>query len=1307
MRHAVLLFSILAAAGSADVSHADGSRPAVIAYVFPRDRVLDPTEIRAEKLTHINFAFANLVGGRVVEGAPHDAENLGVLTGLRRDHPHLRILVSVGGWSWSKGFSDAALTAKSRSVFVASAVDFVGRHDLDGLDVDWEYPGLPGDGNRHRAEDKENFTALMADLRAALDALGARRGKHLVLTFAAGASQDFLAHTEMAKVQRSVDFVNLMTYDFRVAEAGDPAGHHANLYPSPADPRQVSADGAVRDFLAAGVPAAKLVLGVPFYGRVWEGMSSRAGLYREGRPPRQPIDTSHAALAALVGREGWVREWDATAQAPFLWNEALKAFVTYEDEESLRVKGRYVLAKGLGGVMFWEYHADRTGALLDTLDSVLSGGDALPLSGVWRFELDPADEGMVSSWEERTLADRIRLPGLLQAQGKGEDVAVDTKWTGQIVDRSFFTSPRYEPYRRPGNVKVPFWLQPDKHYVGPAWYERDVLVPPEWKGRRVVLHLERPHWQTIAWLDGKLLGSSDSLSTPHEYDLGAALDPGQHRLTIRVDNRLVVDVGTNSHSVSDHTQGNWNGIAGRVELRAGSPVWIEDLQVYPRPASRSTVVRGRIGNSTGAAGRGTLRIGVFVPEPLRAGGPPAPGDRTPLASKAIDVSWDASGGAFEFETALGASAPTWDEFSPVLLRLAATLEAGETRVRREVRFGLREIATQGTQFTVNGRKAFFRGTLECAIFPKTGHPPTDVDSWRRVVRIAKAHGLNLIRFHSWCPPEAAFTAADEEGFYYQVEVASWANGSTRIGAGLPIDEWLYRETERILKAYGNHPSFVLLPYGNEPEGREAEFLGRWVEHWKGLDERRLYTSASGWPQIPGNQFHVSPDPRIQAWGAGLASRVNAKPPETRTDYRDYVGARSVPVISHEIGQWCAYPNLAERAKYTGYLKAKNFDIFADSLAASGMADQAADFLSASGKLQALLYKEDVESALRTPGMGGFELLDLHDFPGQGTALVGVLDPFWDSKGYVTADAFRRFAGPTVPLARLDRRVFTTQDSLEADVELAHFGPSPLAGAKPVWRLVLDDGEVVASGSLPARDVPVDNGVPLGHLSVSLAKVPAPRQYRLVVALAGTPFENDWDVWVYPARVDTSVPAGVSVVRELDPATSARLRDGGRVVLLVPPGRVRGDGLGRVELGFSSIFWNTAWTGRQAPHTLGVLLDPRHPALAAFPTEGHSNWQWWYIVSRAGAMILDGLPGELRPTVQVIDDWFTNRRLGLVFEARVGRGRLLVTSIDLEGGLDGNPVARQMRHGLLRYAASERFAPTVDVTLDAIRGLMAP
>ena len=916
----------------------------------------------------------------------------------------------------------------------------------------------------------------------------------------------------------------------------------------------------------------------------------------------------------------------------------------------------------------------------------------LSLAGEWRIALDPADEGLPAGWYTRRLGGAVTLPGAMEAQGFGDEVTVETEWTGGVVDRSWYTAPRYEPYRQPGNVKVPFWLQPEKHYQGAVWYERDVEVPADWRGRRLVLSLERPHWQTVVWLDGRPVGSNDSLSTPHEYDLGTEIAPGTRRITVRVDNRLVVDLGRDSHSVSDHTQGNWNGIVGRIEMRATEPVFIADLQAYPDVAGRSVAVKGRVGNASGDVGRGTVRLRVA----------PVGGNATNLPPVDVAVAWDEAGGRFEARYPLGAGARLWDEFDPALHRLTATLEGGD---ERSVTFGLREITTAGTQFLLNGRKTYFRGTTECAIFPRTGHPPMDVEWWKRTIRVAQSHGLNHIRYHSFCPPRAAFEAADELGFYFQVEVASWANSSTRLGMGLPVDDWIERESERVVTTYGNHPSFILMAYGNEPGGPHVPWLARWVEHWKSKDPRRLYTSASGWPELPENDFHVSPGPRIQAWGAGLRSRVNAKPPETRTDYREYVGAREAPVISHEIGQWCVYPRFAEMPKYTGYLKPRNFEIFRDSLEANGMLDQAEDFVRASGKLQALLYKEEIESALRTPGMGGFQILQLHDFPGQGTALVGVLDAFWEEKGYVTSDEFRRFCNRTVPLARLEKRIFTTADTLEADIEVSHFGPAPLRDAKATWRLVGGDGKAVASGELGPHAVPVDNGTSLGRVRVVLADLAAPARYRLVVGLVGTPFENDWDVWVYPTRVSTTPPPAVTVAADLDGATVAHLQDGGRVLLLVPPGRVRSDETRPVALGFSSIFWNTAWTRGQAPHTLGILCDPEHPAFEAFPTEHHSNWQWWYLLTRAGAMILDDLPQGLRPTVQVIDDWFTNRRLGLVLEARVGEGRLLVTSIDLTTDLEDNIVARQLRRSLLDYMATDRFAPTIELTPAQVLSLM--
>jgi len=928
------------------------------------------------------------------------------------------------------------------------------------------------------------------------------------------------------------------------------------------------------------------------------------------------------------------------------------------------------------------------GALLTLLALVpLPAQDTLDLAGSWHCELDPTNTGQARRWFDRTLGGSVQLPGSVQSNHLGDAITVETKWTGGIFDKSWFTSPDYAAYRQPGNLKVPFWLQPETHYTGAAWFQREITVPAAWAGQRLVLLLERPHWKTTVWLDGIEAGHRDSLSTAHEYDLGTAVAPGRHRLTIRVDNTLDPDVGENSHSVSDHTQGNWNGLAGAMTLAHTAPAWIDDLQVAARVSDRIAVVRGKVATTAGTTRPATVRLQADGNRPGR------------------DVAV-AADGTFSAELPLGAGAALWDEFSPVLHGLTATLPGGE---QRSIRFGLRSITAEGRQLLINGRKLFLRGTLDCASFPRTGHPPTGVADWKKVFAAIQAHGLNHVRFHSWCPPAAAFAAADELGLYLQVEVASWPNWSTTLGDGKPVDAWLEAETGRILRAYGHHPSFILFAAGNEPGGaNHPAWLAGWVQRWKSVDAGRLYTAGAGWPEVPPNDFQLRSEPRIQHWEEGLHSRINRLPPETVTDYRDSIGARATPVISHEIGQWCVYPNFAEMPKYTGYLKPRNFEIFSASLAAHQMAGQAHDFLIASGKLQTLCYKEDIESALRTPAMGGFQLLGLNDFPGQGTALVGVLDAFWEEKGYVTPAEFRKFSGSTVPLARLAQRVFTTAQSLTADIEVAHFGAGPLARTTASWTLTGDDGRQVASGNFAARDIPVGAGNVLGKIDLPLRDAPAPARYRLAVALDGTAFANDWEVWVYPGDpVIAPVPAGVLVTSSLDNAALAQLEAGGRVWLMLAKRSTKPDPKrGPIALGFSSIFWNTAWTNGQAPHTLGILCDPTHPALATFPTDGWTNWQWWYPLQHAAPMILDDLPAALRPTVQVIDDWVTNRKLGLVFESKVGKGRLLVTSIELDSG-ELDPVRRQLRASLLAYLASPAFAPTVEVTSAQLRSLTKP
>lgn len=442
----------------------------------------------------------------------------------------------------------------------------------------------------------------------------------------------------------------------------------------------------------------------------------------------------------------------------------------------------------------------------------------MELHGEWQFELDPDDRGIPEGWFNRPLKDRIDLPGALTAQGYGPLVSLETAWTGGIVDRSWFTDPRYEPYRQPGNIKIPFWLQPERHYQGAAWYSTAVEIPEGWQDKRLSLFLEFPHWETRLWLDGRPIGSNIGLSVPHVYDLGGGHAPGMHTLTLRIDNRMIINVGENAHSMSDHTQGNWNGVAGRLELNSGSPVWIEDVQVYPSVAGKSARVRLRLGNAAGYRGQAILSLRAEAYNTYHAHTP------APLT---LAVQMEGSETVVECEYTLGEEAQTWDEFSPALYRLEVLLRANEQHAysdRRELSFGLREVGVIGTRLAINNHPIFIRGTLECCIFPRTGYPPTDLVEWKRIIRVAKDHGLNQIRFHSWCPPEAAFIAADELGFYFQVECASWANQGASIGEGNPLDTWLYAEGEKICTFFGNHPSFIMMAYGNEPAGRLEEYL---------------------------------------------------------------------------------------------------------------------------------------------------------------------------------------------------------------------------------------------------------------------------------------------------------------------------------------------------------------------------------------------------------------------------------------------------------------------------------------------------
>jgi hypothetical protein len=421
-----------------------------------------------------------------------------------------------------------------------------------------------------------------------------------------------------------------------------------------------------------------------------------------------------------------------------------------------------------------------------------------------------------------------------------------------------------------------------------------------------------------------------------------------------------------------------------------------------------------------------------------------------------------------------------------------------------------------------------------------------------------------------------------------------------------------------------------------------------------------------------------------------------------SDYRARIDSVRQPYVSHETGQWCAFPDFDEMKQYTGVNKALNFELFREDLADHDMATLAHDFLMASGKLQALCYKHEIEKTLRTPDYAGFQLLSLNDYSGQGSALVGVLNVFFEPKGYITAAEFRRFCNSTVPLARMEKFTLGSSDTLRASIEVAHYGAAPLKAAQAVWTVRNDYGLVVAQGMLPQADIPIGSCFVLGKVQLPLqALVGKASRLNLQVEIAGTEFVNDWNFWVYPSAASSEIIADVHLCEQLDEQAQQVLARGGKVLLLAA---------GKVEYGknvvqhFQPVFWNTSWFKMRPPHTTGILVNPAHPAFASFPTSYHSDMQWWELVQGTQVMQLSDFPKGFQPLVQSIDTWFLNRKIGMLFEAKVGQGRLMVCSMDIQHQLDERHAARQLRHSLLRYMQSNKFRPAYTVPLADVQNL---
>jgi len=947
--------------------------------------------------------------------------------------------------------------------------------------------------------------------------------------------------------------------------------------------------------------------------------------------------------------------------------------------------------------------------------------DTLDLAGTWRFRMDPKDEGETKRWYATALPETVRLPGSMMENHKGDPVTAQTQWTASIYDSSWFFDPRMEKYRQPENLKIPFWLTPPTYYVGAAWYQRDVDIPAKWKNHHLTLYLERPHSETTVWLDNKMIEQQYGFCTAQEFDLTNLLTPGHHTLTLRIDNRIkAINVGPDSHSLTDQTQGNWNGVVGKMLLTSRAETWFDDIQVFPDLEHKTAHVRMII-RSTQPIGSGVITLSAKTFNTTST-------DRIHTISTTYTLTGHLD--SLEVDLPMGDHFLTWDEFNPALYRLTARLDPAEKTApkktatektatgktatgktasekspagkiasletdHRTIEFGMREFRISGTHFTINGRLTHLRGTVENCEFPLTGYAPMDEPAWERLFRIARSFGLNHMRFHSYCPPEAAFRAADRVGFYLQPEGPSWANHGSSLGDGKPIDRFIYDETIRMEKYYGNYASFCMMAYGNEPRGsHQADYLTKFVDFWKARDKRRVYTGADvgmNWPLIPDNDYMVKSGPRGLNY-TGL--------PESMTDYHASIEKFNVPYITHEMGQWCVYPDFTEIPKYTGVYKEKNFELFRELLKDQGMADEAHRFLMASGKLQALCYKAEIEKSLRTPGSAGFQMLCLTDYSGQGTALVGILNALWQEKGYLTAKEFSHFCNSTVPLARFPKFVYKNTDTLTAGIELYHYGKAPITNATIQWTLRNDGNQnIVARGAFPPMDIPIGSPIPIGAIHIPLTTIRKPEHLTLTVSVDNTPYTNSWDCWVYPTP-PTIASNNIYYTTELDDSARRILDNGGKVFLNAYGKVVKGK---EVVMNFTPVFWNTSWFKMRPPHTLGILLDPEHAAFKDFPTSYHSDYQWYRILYKAQPMHLEDFPKSFRPLIQPIDTWFLNRRLALVFEARVGKGLIIVSSANLAEDAD-DPAARQLYYSIRKYMLSEKFQPAYTIPYDTIQSL---
>ncbi|GHT45318.1 beta-galactosidase [Planctomycetales bacterium] len=831
-------------------------------------------------------------------------------------------------------------------------------------------------------------------------------------------------------------------------------------------------------------------------------------------------------------------------------------------------------------------------------------------------------------------------------------------------------------------------------YYGVVWYEHEVEIPQQWQKKRIVLKLERVLWESRVFLGDKEVSVCDALSVPHCHDLGYLL-PGKHKIRIRIDNNMIHNIGDKGHSYTEHTQSIWNGIVGRIELMAEDRIHFSNPQVYTTVSPCTLEIKDIFVNESGKQTEAEVNIRLLERESGQV-----------VFSQLLKQSLAKGPNAFHLTTSPIEGIKPWNDVTPHLYTLQISMKSGEMSDTRTVDIGFRQVSTAKSKILINGQPTFMRGNVDCVHFPLTGYPSCRTEDWERIFRIYKSYGLNHVRFHSWCPPEAAFVAADKTGIYIQTEIIwidDWMTNPPKdrpdmitkgnpegLGKNPSADAFIQKELSRISETYGNHPSFIMQCIGNELTSSDFEVMASWIKPLQENDNRRLFSLSTARKVTPADQYIVTHD--LPGTGATRGSRGGAS---TDWDFEDVYSKSNIPVIAHEIGQWPVYPRWDEIKKYKGVLKARNFEGFQQEARKNHIEEQNDALAAASGALNQLMYKYEIESFLRTPSCAGFQLLSMQDYQGLGEALIGWLDVFYDSKEITTPERFRMHSDTIVPLLRIPKFVWKNDEAFTGKLQLAHYGTHPLNDGL-YWKIKDEQNNLIAQGETASRTYPVGSSEITGEIKCSLSGITTAKKLTVEVGLQHEVVKNSWNIWVYPASVKPE-NGDVYIADSLDETCIAQLEKGGKVFLQAA---ALGTGKTTGRIYFYPVYWSPAFFPEQKEHTIGMILQDRHPLFSEFPTDTHSDWQWEALYKNAKAFYINDFPENYKPIAQPVDNFHRNNKLAAIFELKVGKGKLLVSGFDVSN--ETNPVAVQLKNSILHYMNTADFHPDYEVSVSALK-----